>query len=68
MFGGFDRVREQQESAREEYEDALARCARGEHPPEQVSFQWSYEGSPDVPNGTRDFKVYHCSLCYQEWT
>lgn len=65
---GFDLPLEQQEAAREEYEDALACCARGQHPPHHVSFEWSYEGSLDVPNGTREFRVYRCSLCYAEWT
>lgn len=68
MLGGFPRVREQQEVAHDEYEDTLLKCSLGQHPEHCVSFEWSYEGSLDVPNGTRDFKVYHCSFCYQEWT
>ncbi len=68
MFGGFDIPREQLEAGYEAYEDQLNKCARGEHSPQHVSFEWSYEGSLDVPNGTRDFKVYHCSFCHAEWT
>jgi hypothetical protein len=54
--------------AADEYETTLSKCAVGEHPKNCVSSEWSYEGSPDVPNGTIDFKVYHCSFCGEEWT
>lgn len=26
----------------------------------------SYEGDPNVPNGTRDFKVFRCEKCGEE--
>lgn len=67
MFGGFNIPREQLESAREAHEDQLNRCARGEHPKDQVSESWDYYGDPQVPNGTVTFKTFSCRFCGQEW-
>lgn len=51
-----------------EYEAVLQGCAQGWHPEGSIIEQWSYEGSLDVPNGTRDFKVKTCTFCGEEWT
>lgn len=65
---GFDIPREQIEAGYEAYEDQLNRCARGDHPKDQVTEQPDYYGNPDVPGGTVNFTTYSCHFCGQEWS